>query len=275
VQRPPVQEIVANSRSLPSLPLVLNRILELINNDNSNVRELESLIKRDQSLSCRVLAAANSAYYGTTQKVETVGRAVVVLGFQKVREFCLGAGLMGLLGRSMSLDEDEAEAMWKHSLATAEAASSVARRSGIVDPELAFTAGLLHDLGKVVLAVYLTETYGPLKGRTWRDAEMVLDLDHQDLGLALAEQWGLPPSLAECMARHHCPDPSLTYAELVAAIHVADCLAGLLDKTGPAIPQPLALDLLGLLPEDTNGCLKELVERHREIEELWENMKRA
>ena len=275
VHRPPVQEIVTKTRSLPSLPVILTRIMELISNDRSDVRELENLIRRDQSLSCKVLVAANSAYCGLTQKVETISRAIVVLGFKKVKECCLGAGLMGVLCHGSSLNQEEAESLWKHSLATAEAAALVAARTGRVDPELAFTAGLLHDLGKVLMVAYLAEFYGRGRSRSWRDAETILGLDHQELGLALAEHWKLPPVLAEAMARHHGPDSSLTYADLVAAVHVADCLSGFLEETGPAMPLPQAMNQLWLTPEDLNLCLEELIQRYRQIEELWNKMSRA
>ena len=275
VQRPPVQEIVTKTRSLPSLPVILTRIMELISSEKSNVKELERLIKKDQSLSCKVMAAANSAYCGLTQKVETISRGIVVLGFQKVKECCLGAGLMGVLCHGSSLNEEEAESLWKHSLATAEAATLVAARTGRVDTDLAFTAGLLHDLGKVLLVAYLAEVYGRGRYRSWRDAETVLGLDHQELGLGLAEHWNLPPVLAEAMARHHCPDSSLTYADLVATVHAADCLAGFLEEAGPAMPLPQAMEQLWLTPEELNFCLEELIQRYRHIEELWVRMSRA
>ena len=273
VQRPPVQEVVIRTRSLPSPPLILTRVMDLINNERSEIDQLESLIRRDQSLSCRVLAAANSAYCGLAQKVETIGRAVVVLGYEKIRECCLGVGLMGLLNQGAPFHEREAEAMWKHSLATAEASAWLAKRSGGVEPELAFTAGLIHDLGKVALTAHMAQLYEGGPFRTWSEAEAILGFDHQELGLALAEHWRLPPVLAEVMARHHAPGPSLTYGRVVAAVHVGDCLAGLLGEGQPTLlPQPQAVDLLGLTQDDLNSCLKDLTVKYRDLEELWNSV---
>ncbi len=101
-----------------------------------------------------------------------------------------------------------------------------------------------------------------VRGGTWRETELILGFDHQELGLALAEHWGLPPVLTEVVARHHCPGPSLTHAELVAAVHVADCLAGSGDDTPPEAPLPQAMDRLGLNAEDLRSCLEDSAPRH-------------
>ena len=224
------QVFIRGIRYLPTLPTVLSQILALLNDEMSSAQDLEKIITNDQALSSKVLAVANSAYYGFRHQILTVSRAVVALGYEEIRNICLGASLMGFLHPSSFRNQTAAELLWLHSLTVAEATSVLSETLDKSQRETAFTAGLLHDLGKVVLAAFFPEEVAGLKEFMireklgYREAEKALDMDHGQIGQALAEHWELPIQLAEVMGFHHDPHVALLDYNLVGMAHVADYL---------------------------------------------------
>lgn len=174
---------VRGIRYVPTLPTVLSQILVLLK-ENSSAQELEAIIVNDQALSFKVLAVANSAYYGFRHQILTVSRAAVALGYEEIRNICLGASLMGFLHPSSFRNQNAAELLWLHSLTVADAATLLALRLDKSQRDAAFTAGLLHDLGKVVLAAFFPDEAAALKelmtkeNLPYRQAEKALDMDH-------------------------------------------------------------------------------------------------
>ncbi len=283
------QDLLSGINALPTLPGVLTKILQTLEDQWSSAQDLESIIRNDQSLSSKMLAASNSAYYGFPQQITTVHRAALVLGYDEVRKICMGAGLVGFMQKAPAHDRALSEELWRHSLSVAEASRLLAQRQEAgrgPDTESAFTAGLLHDLGKVVLVAFFPEAAKALmdltarEDLTWRQAEEVLELDHQDIGLYLAEHWNLPPMLGEVMGRHHEPDPSLKFLPMVLTVHLADWLTHDLKceqqdldpiRHTPEI-MPEASERLGLTVADLQACRARLAARADSLEELWQAM---
>lgn len=277
---PNPQEMVHHIRHLPTLPSIANQLLKLLESETSSAHEIEQILQHDQSLCGALLEAANSSYYATSQEVTTVQRAVVVLGNDEVRKICLGAGLCNLMGKQFFSDLRQAEDLWKHALSVAEAAYIIAEYSGKVDPHTAYTAGLMHDLGRVVVAAYCPEVTSILRKladqnhTTYRSAEVEVGWDHQDIGLRLAEHWKLPQVLCEVMARHHQPFPELKHLGMVSAVHLADCLtAGLTtelsDYADDYLPNPLAMETLNINASAMAVCCHRFLQRTEAIGEFW------
>jgi putative nucleotidyltransferase with HDIG domain len=222
---------VRGIRYVPTLPTVLSQILGLLNKENSSAQDLEAIIINDQALSSKVLAVANSAYYGFRHQILTVTRAVVALGYEEIRNICLGASLMGFLHPSSFRNQTSAELLWLHSLTVADAAALISERLDKSHRDAAFTGGLLHDLGKVVLAAFFPDETAALKelmakeNLPYRQAEKALDMDHGQVGEALAAHWDLPQQIGEVMGFHHTPHAGLLCYPMVATVHVADYLA--------------------------------------------------
>ena len=230
---------VLSAKDLPTIPAVLARIIAVVDGRHSSARDLVELIERDQALTSRILKLANSALFGLSRKVATVPRAVVLVGFTTVRNLALGVKLWDALaggGRQRA----RVETLWHHSALVAAAAKLIASRIRGVDPDTSFTAGLLHDVGKLILSLKLAAGYwsiieGVAEGEDIAGRErMHLGVDHAEVGGWLAEAWRLPPSIVAAIRDHHRGEllerEEWTAVEVVAAanqlIHGTDLATG-------------------------------------------------
>ncbi|MFH1061132.1 MAG: HDOD domain-containing protein [Pseudomonadota bacterium] len=267
-------------RNLPTLPEVLASILASLDDPRSSVTDLEKKIRYDQALTTKLLAVANSAYYGFRHPVTSVGRAVVAVGYNEVRNLAMGLSLVGFLHPSTFRNPQIARQLWLHSVAVSEAARMAARYVGLEDGDLAFTAGLLHDVGKVVLLAFFPDEVDELmvrmsQGEGLEEAEKAMEMSHQAVGKALAEHWELPASVAQVISRHHLPMASREHRGLVCTVHLADYLAhglGLGDgyrSDRPALDRAVLEELK--LPANRLAALaKEFAERRVEVERLFQ-----
>ena len=199
---------VLSAKDLPTIPAVLARIISVVDGQHSSARDLVEVIERDQALTSRILKLANSALFGLSRKVATVPRAVVLVGFTTVRNLALGVKLWDALaggGRQRA----RVEVLWHHSALVAAAAKLIASKIRGVDPDTSFTAGLLHDVGKLVLSLKLGAPYwtiieGAADGEEIARSERGhLGVDHAEVGGWLAEAWRLPPSIVAAIRDHH------------------------------------------------------------------------
>lgn len=276
-EAPPLinEKVLRGISTLPVLPAVWQKLLTCLEDPWSSLGELEALIRQEQGLSARVLSQANSSFYGFSGRVTNVKMALQVLGLQEARRLCMGEGIGHLLRASRLYRQAEGQNLWRHALLTAEAASLLAQEVGRGDGETAFAAGLLHDLGKVLLAACFPLAYQSVRqiqqreGLTWRYAEERLNLDHQSMGRFLAQRWNLPPLLTEAIGQHHQPQDQLEHGPMVALIHLADGLVHSLEQPQPGPPSPAgqaawqhSQQALGLgtvaLAECRQGLLKRL-----------------
>src|SRR5437867_2691937 len=232
-----LKKVTESMVALPTLPLVASRLLESIADpDSANSEEIGAVIALDPSLTARTLKLANSDFYGFPRKVGTVDLAVVVLGPDTIRDLVLGASVFHTLGER----DPGMEALWNHSLACGVAARSLAEGSGYRLSGEAYAAGLLHDIGKVVLHQTDPERLQAVialvleQGESMEEAERGLfGSSHAEVGAWLAERWGLPADLVEAIACHHRPEAATRNRELAALVHVANSLT---DRAGLSWP---------------------------------------
>ncbi len=221
---------------LPSLPAVVSDLLASFANDDIDIEHVARQIAHDQALAARVLRVANSSFYGLQNKVATIHEAVVVLGFRAVRSMVLAIGMSGLL-RADRCRGFDANAYQLHGIGVAMAALELAGPAG-VNRDLGFTAGLLHDIGKLALAANFPVEYAEvLVYRKKHDCFTVvaerdlLGIDHCEVGGLLAEAWHFPAALREAVTGHHAPAAN-TADSLANLVHVADVTAYALELEG-------------------------------------------
>lgn len=226
-----IQERLAKIRDLATLPVVAGNVIQLTRNPRASARDVGKAISQDPALAARVLRTANSAFYGFPSKITTIPYAIVVLGFNNIRNIVLSTTLRGVIGSKGGSDAFDREAFWKHSLACGIAARQLAERLGLKNTEEAFMWGLLHDLGKLVMDMYLAKEYAKVarhaadKGILIRQAEMeLLGFDHCAVGSQVAEKWNLPPSLIQAIRYHHDPEKAGSPSRIAAIVQMADIL---------------------------------------------------
>jgi len=226
-------DVVRTLDDLPSLPAVVMELLNSIDQDDVDISVLAKKVSHDQALTAKTLRLANSSLYGLQVKVTTIQQAITYLGFQTTRNLITAAAVTGCFAEGHCPGFDH-KAFWRHSIATAACAKVLARQMRF-NQDYAFTAGLLHDIGRLVLVSCFPQQYS--QAIAWRqqhdcyllEAERtVLGVDHVDAGLALAEHWNFSDTMRLAIGGHH--DPEAPGAGFLAAIiHVADAIVHALD----------------------------------------------
>ncbi len=269
-----LQTLQKKLADLPPLPKVVHRIMQTVNDPNTSAEDLNRLISLDQGLSSRILRIVNSAYYGFPKRISTVTNAVVILGFNTVRNLVLGVSAFAMLppktGNAVGLDRTR---FWEHCVAAAVASSIIARKRRLktrAAVEEAFLGGLLHDIGQLFLDCYfpvpyaVSMAYAQKQQVTIVEAEQfVLHIDHASVGRKIAEHWNFPPSLCDCVGNHHQVDMTHEHAEMTATVHAANWLAWQASVGAVAIDQgpeldPAVAEWLGFSDEDWEWATREL-----------------
>jgi len=201
-------EVLAR-RNLPTIPAVLSRIITLVEGEMTNARHLVDVIERDQALTGKILRLANSAFFGQSRRVATIPRAILLLGFSTVRNLALGVKVWDTLAGGVA--KKRLEDLWVHSVSVAVATKLLSARLCDGDPDEGFTAGLLHDVGRLVLAARFKDAYwSAVEGDGTTPVDEIerssFGVDHAEVGSWLFEAWNLPPGIVEAVRRHHDPD---------------------------------------------------------------------
>ncbi|HYD81133.1 MAG TPA: HDOD domain-containing protein [Paucimonas sp.] len=231
-----IAEVVKSIRDLPPLPAVVVDLMNNLNREETGARLLAEKIAQDQALTAKTLRLANSSFYGMQRKVSTIQQAIAIAGFNNIHALVTAASVMGRLSDAGENAFDY-PAFWRHSLGTAVCARAIARHAR-ANPDQAFIAGLLHDIGRLVLVSHAPSSYKQvLAYRAAEDCTIieaehaVLDLDHARVGKALAEHWRFPPAIQHAIQNHHAPAGAAA-GSLVAIVHIAGATAHALDFGG-------------------------------------------
>ncbi|MDO8466092.1 MAG: HDOD domain-containing protein [Gallionella sp.] len=277
-----IADLVKGVGGLVTLPDVFLRINQLVENPNSSSTDIAKVVSQDPSFTVRLLRVANSPFYGFPSTIDTVSKAVSVIGTSQIRNLALSMSVAktfaGLPNNLVSMDN-----FWHHSLYCALVARILARQARKCDPEAVFTAGLLHDIGELIifnrlpeqakeslllvldqvddLPVYLAE-------------RQIIGFDHAQVGGELARQWGLPPLLEECIAYHHSVGEAQRYPRETALVHLANILAQMaevdtLEPSDVSPIDPLAWKATGLDEDIIELVVREAQEEIAEAEKLF------
>ncbi len=230
-----VKRVVSNIRNLPTPPIVFHQIQKVINDPDVSAVKVASILAEDPAMSAKVLRLTNSAFYGLAKEIESVKQAVVIIGFEAIKNLVLSASVLDMF-KGKNLDEEYQETYWRHSLSTAFGCRLMARKirsRGFVDPDTAFSAGLLHDVGKMVVCCYMPDEHKQLKAEREADTssadydieERLLGYNHAAIGGFLGTQWKLPHKLIEAITYHHTPQQCEEEDPIAYVVALADFVA--------------------------------------------------
>lgn len=236
-----VKKKVQHLAKLSTLPHIAGKVMELVENPKTSASTLGRIISADQVLAGRILKLANSAYYGFPRKISTISLAIVILGFNTLRDLVLSISVID----NFTIEENrllKLNGFWRHALVVGVGARILSRYVGYPVAGEVFVAGLLHDIGYLVLFQVFPDLFKEIWNTSRREKisflkaeENLLGFTHADVGSWLAEGWNLPDKLVKSIRYHHRPEKNIEDRELTTIIHVADLIAYSINETSGVV----------------------------------------
>jgi putative nucleotidyltransferase with HDIG domain len=221
-------EIVERIETIGTVPTAVAQVFGLVNDPRTTMADFERVVRPDVGLTANLLRCANSVYYRASREITSVRDAIARMGMRRVFEVAAGASFAKAVPAVLTGYGTPAASYWEHSVAVAVLADRIGREAGFTYPDLAFTAGLLHDLGKIVVATWLDSNpmlRVPEGGLVSVELEQeLLGASHAEFGEALCQKWNLPRDIGGAARWHHAAGdaPSATLRYLATVIQVAD-----------------------------------------------------
>jgi HD-like signal output (HDOD) protein len=269
-----VEDLFKSEIEIPSLPEIYYDFKEAMDDPEGSFEEISNIISTDPGLSIRLLRIVNSPYFGFPSKIETISHAIGVVGLEQLNNLVISTVIMerfkGIPNSIINM-----ESFWKHSIVCGLAAKIISSHAGEVNKEIFFVAGMLHDIGRLIIA--LTSPFNILsvfmrcksENIPLQESEKdILGFTHAEVGNHLLKLWGLPVFLQEVIGNHHQPEKATQFGKEAAIIHVADQLVNGLDlgdsgeKMFPCSMSPAAWDMLELPNDITQEKLCAEINKH-------------
>jgi len=275
-----LQQLLKNSGSLPSLPMVFHHIQRVVNDPDANIESIVEIIGEDPSLTVRLLRLANSSFYGFPQQVNTLNEAVRLIGLKQVRDLCFGSAIIHVFPKN-KIDPDFLEHFWKHNISYGIAARLIAQFRGLKNIEQFFIAGLVHDIGKLPIAMNLPQEFEKIlaevisEGKTMAEVERkFLTYDHTEVGGLILSDWKMPQPLIEVVQGHHDFKKIEQGPIEISVVHMANLLvhAMQIGTSGEDIPPVFceqAWEKLELSVEMIPSICEEIDRQFLEIERIF------
>ena len=229
-ERERIMEILDRAPDILTLPSIINEIMDVISRKNSSASDLTKIIESDPALTTRILTVANSAYYGFVKKISTISHAVVVLGFKEIQNIALGMSVLQMFNRKGS---EFSEQLWRHSFSVGVGTKMIAQYLNLKIDGKYFVGGLLHDVGKIFISQYMTDTFSNLldalegEGNNYSYhavEKRIFGITHAEVGEILLNSWMFPPDVVNTVAHHHTPVLSNVDPIFTVCVHLADVL---------------------------------------------------
>ena len=247
-------------RDIPTLPTIVFELNQHLEDPETSIVKVSETIEKDQAVTLKILKLVNSAFYGFKSGVSDIRHAVVMLGFNAVRNAIVSVSIINALPKGLLFQDFEMGAFWKHSLAVAVTSKNIAQKAGVGSPDNCFVGGLLHDVGKVIMAQYFQDTF--IKVWTYMQKECLsfheaeqheLAVDHAMIGGHLARRWSLPEGLIEAIRWHQDFQPEIPNANFVMIIYLANILVNSYDENPEC-----AIDMATLHPNAVKFLMDQL-----------------
>lgn len=267
-----LDKIVKAVKELPALSHVASKVLAITEDPDANASDLAETINLDPNLAASILKLANSAYYGFARHISTVTDAIVLLGFSTIKSLTIAASTYKIYNKEVSGYSLSKGEIWRHSIGCAMMSKLIAMRSKYKVPEEAYVAGLIHDIGKIVLDRFVEKEFTQIneivdnEKISFSEAEKrILGFDHPEVGAKVVERWNFPANLVEAIRYHHEPEKAEVAPILTSIVHIADasCLMLGIGLGGDGLSYPLnekAVDMLTLTEQDMENLMSKLGE---------------
>ncbi len=258
-----IETLIKHTQGLPSLPEIYIKVSELLENDRASSQEIGDIIQTDPSISSKILRMVNSAYYGLPHQVKSIPQAIKLLGRQNLKNILMGSVLVGLFAET-DKEQIPMKEFWQHSVKTAIIARYLAlQNDDIEDPDALFTAGLLHDIGRLVIAKVIPGSFVEVEAEiemhhanTLSAEASVLGFTHPEVSEAIMQKWELPEILIQCARNHH----ETSHQGPFAAATSITYLANELSQYMPSLDQEETMNVLYDIPGwQQSNCSVELI----------------
>jgi len=241
------QQLVQNRIDLVSLPDIALKLNKLCDDTNSTAQDIADVISKDATLTTHLLQIVNSPFYNFPQQIDTITMAITIVGTAQLRDLAMATLVIQKFNK-IPTNLISPEKFWRHNIACATAARTIVMELGIQQSERVYIAGLLHDIGKLLMYLAHPElSFEILELIKSNPALNIIELEevafgysHAELGAALLSEWGLPDSLVEPVKFHHLPEKATRYATEASVLHLANVVA---NKIEPLLPNMGALSL--------------------------------
>ena len=267
---------VKKTDNLPTLPKVLSKISEEIDNDNFSIKNIGELMSHDVSLSARILKIVNSPFYGFPQRIYSINHAIVLLGANVLKSIIISTSVFTAMKETMS-------GLSEHSLFCAFAAKHMAvklkaQKINNIDPDIMFSAGLLHDIGKIIIATTFKDDFKKIietadkSEKPLADIEHdILNISHDQLGYTLTKEWNLPQSIYLPIKYHHNVNLADDFKAETAILNIADFLTRALGIgfSGASYLEKINIDALNILGIDIDFIKSVIEEIYSYKDELY------
>ena len=283
-----LSDIVQNIHDLPTLPSVAVTINEEVRKDNLTALSLAEIVSNDPSLAARVLRLANSAYYGLSRKIDTLDRAITVLGFTTIKNLALTISIFKVF-KENGHESFNIESLWQHCLGCAVASKSIVSNSNPGLSEQAFLSGIIHDIGKIAIAQAfpdkMAEIMQAIKNSETPQSDIekdILGFTHQQIGSLLSEKWNFPHSYCKAIRLHHTPysiEPSIDINKnesiLISSVYVGNQIAKAMSFGASTDPKSIKIDRetwdrLDIERDKISGFREQIKEDYEIIKKVWE-----
>ncbi len=275
-----LQKIIMSTRDLPAMPQVASKVLELSSDPNTSAAQLQQVISDDQAMTARILKIANSAMYSCSRKIKTLTEAIVMLGFNSIRSLVVTSAARNLYNTRKSRSGLKERLLWEHSIGVGFACRLLAQKHAPALTEEAFLAGLMHDIGKLVLNIRIPEQFDEIVQVVYNEnlsfhvtEQEHFGFTHSEVGALLVNKWKLSPILEDVIRNHHNQEAMSPDMPLLLYLDLANQLChkmgiGFSDEPDLNVFESPANQILGLSEEtfsETTAMLQETLETEMEI----------
>lgn len=277
-----IERIVGSLDRIPALPVIYSKLGNLLQSPDATIQAVSNIVSEDQVIAAKVLKFVNSIFYGFPQRVGSLQRAIVILGFNTIKNLVFATSVFDMFRGMETGRTFDKKNFWKHCIGCAVASRVLAEAADLRNPDEIYTGALLHDIGKLILALHYPEEFSAVirdvqaAGIPMIDAEQkVFGFDHARLGGALALQWSFPSPTVQMIGSHHLDNVAAPTSKEVAAVHVGNilCMALELGSGGEKTLGEVnakAWELLGLSLGSLELIMDKIVKLYRENVEILE-----